>query len=149
MVINYHKMSGEELKRIYDVSGLNGEDFAEKLGVSRGKLYMQFKQKTVDEDLQLKILTDPDISKNRQLFKVLDNSAQEETPANNFYPGGELMAKALEMINESLLLTKDALITIRDDNQHIKKTSDFFQRILEKAHNEGNLVMLKGKSSQK
>lgn len=142
MIVNYHHMGGEELKRIYEISGLNSDLFAERLGISRAKLYTQFKQKTVDHEIQQRVIGDPELAKNRQLFRL---PGEEDTAQKTSGPGMELLAKSMEMINETLLMVKDSLRIISDDNKFIKEDAEIYRTIVKEGMSQGAIKFIEPK----
>lgn len=131
MVINYYKMSGEELKRIFDISGFNGDQFAERLGIKRTKLYNEFGKREISAEVEKKLISDPELSSKRQLFKVTEQvSEQSET---SFSPGYELWAKTIEMLQETMKL-------IVDDNKFIKEDAEVFRSVVKRGVEEGAII---------
>lgn len=61
-------MTGKDLKRIYDLSGIKGDDFAKKVGTTRGTLYLWFEKSEIDSDVEKLINSDKDLKKIRQLL---------------------------------------------------------------------------------
>lgn len=136
MIVNYYKMSGEELKRIFDVSGLAGDQFAERLGVKRTKLYSEFGKSEISAELEKKLIGDPELASKRQLFK-LGEQRPEHSSEPAFTPGYELWSKTIEMLQDTLKI-------IVDDNKFIKRDAEVYRTIVERGIQEGAIVFKKG-----
>lgn len=134
-------MTGDELYKVYNVSGLTPEEFAVRVGVSRAKLYTQFKQKEVDLDVQLKIKGDPELTAKRTLIELNEkNSEQLPDQMPKYYPGQDMLAKTLEMINDTLTILKRDNDTLIENNKHIREEANFLRGIMQDGYNQGLLM---------
>jgi hypothetical protein len=127
MILNYYKMTGEELERIFKLSKIKADDFAERLGIKKTKLYSQFKQRFVEGEIEERLVTDPDLASKRMLLSVKEPDRERVSERKTSGPSPELWHKSMEMLNETLSLVKGLVETVKDDNRHIKETSKFIQ----------------------
>ncbi len=65
-------MTGNELKTIFNISGITGDAFAAKLGISRARLYQLFEIHTVPHPIEQKLIKDTEIKKGIQLSTSVD-----------------------------------------------------------------------------
>lgn len=144
-------MSGDELKRIYKLSELDADQFAELLNqtlATRGRktpfirhhLYTQFSRggKAVDADIEKAVVATPEIAKLQMLLQVQPQS--EEDPSGLPGTTNELMEKALAMVNETLKMLKDSYSIIKDDNAFIKEDAKIFRSVVEEGVKQGAIV---------
>lgn len=147
MVINYYKMSGDELKRIYKISGLKSEDFAAKLKLVKHQLYTQFSRgsKAIDREVEDELKANPELAKHQGILEVEPiNSPIEQI---NSGPSAELHAKVIDMLRETLTLIKDQSATIADDNRVIKEHAEIFSNLVKQGVEDGIIVFKKQKSA--
>jgi hypothetical protein len=138
MNVSYYKMSGDELKRIYKVSGLKSEQFAARIGLEKHQLYTQFSRqgKPVDMEIEVALKKVPDLAKFQQNLAI----GHVDEPPSEYHPGQDLMAKALSMINETLQLIKDDHSIIKTSNDHIREEASFYRDILRQGFKEGAIA---------
>jgi transcriptional regulator with XRE-family HTH domain len=142
MEIHHISMTGADLKNIYDISGLKGEDFAKRLGISRPTLYLLFKDEIVEESIQAKLEADKDLNeKYRQLFKPA--TQQPQVTAEGLYGSiDKLITILTNQLDEqkqnasALRRTNDSLIA---NNQHIREDSGVFREIVQMVLKAGGL----------
>lgn len=143
-------MTGDEFKTICALAklrlDLDQAQMSARLGIGKTKYHelRKLRNGQIDKDVEQKILADPELAALRTIFHIPDKSSEQlsDSEPDKYHPSDQLMAKSLNMINDTLLLVKSALETIKDDNRHIKKTSDFHQSILEAAHKDGHLMLI-------
>jgi UTP:GlnB (protein PII) uridylyltransferase len=126
-------MTGDELKRIYKMSGLKADDFAARLKMERHQLYTQFgrQSKPIDLEIETALKNDPALAKEQFLSEV-----QQNLPAGPG-PTVELLAKSLDMINETLVMIKNSLNIIADDNRFIKEDAEIYRSIVKSGIDQG------------
>ncbi len=76
MNVSYLKMTGPELKKIHSISGMNGDEFAKRLGISRAGLYLLFKDKVISPLIERRLNEDEDLENFRQML-----SSQKSGPS--------------------------------------------------------------------
>lgn len=161
MILTYYRMTSDELSRIFEEAKrknkkLTKDDFGERIGVGRTKLYEYFRGAPIEEEdskkIEAKIKGDPELLGYRTLLEV----NQDKRPAIN--PPGtgtvaaagsttspELWDKALSMLNDTLQLLKGTIDTVRDDNRFIKEDATLYRDMVKKGIQEGALAWHKKK----
>lgn len=151
MEIQHIIMTGSDLKKVYDISELNGHEFAKRLGIARPTLYTYFKDEVVDPDIEKKVMDDPLLSdKYRQLFKP---AVQEPKVSAEALYGSidKLISMLTNQLDEqkqnaaSLRRSNDNLIANNDD---IRKDASVFRDIVQMVMKVGGLKIDKAALSR-
>jgi hypothetical protein len=146
MLVNYEKMTGQELENIFislkrTDKKITQVDFAKRLGIGRTKLLEQFKVARIDQDIEKMVLEDPELASKRTLINISEQTSEQlpdEMP--KFHQGQDMLAKTLEMINETQILLKKSMDTITTNNNHIRGEATFLRKIVERGFDEGLLA---------
>lgn len=152
MILTYYRMTGEELNRIYNEAKLKNkklsvDEFADRIGIGRTKLYGLFKLGQIDEKdaktIEDHLKNDPELGQYRTLMKVgpdvrpTDHHGTLAIASQS--PSPDLWGKALDMLNDTLVLLKGTIDTIRDDNKFIKEDAEVLRSVVKKAVQEGSI----------
>lgn len=112
-------MTGSELNKIYEQSGLTGEEFAKKLDISRGNLYGLFKEPVIPEFIEIKMNSDSDIN------KIIQYREQKLTP---YEPETNQWAQAISGLIDSVKMATTAINGLRDSIDLHKRAFDLIEK---------------------
>ena len=137
------RMTGAELRRIQDASGLTQLEFAEKkLKVSRTQLNRLFDLQEIPEGVEARIDTDKELGH-------LKNTLLNKAPSVPDTGGSEVV----KYLTDTMQLLKDVLVkgekqsevlqkmadTLIDSNQHIREEAIMYRRMFADAYDSGLL----------
>jgi transcriptional regulator with XRE-family HTH domain len=161
MILTYYRMTSDELYRIFTEAKrknrkLTKDDFAERIGVGRTKLYDYFKGVAIEpgdsKNIEARIIGDPELRGFSTLMEVTDKRTELPAKSTTVATAGqtnspELWEKALNMLNDTLQLLKGTIDTVRDDNKFIKEDATIYRDVVKQGIQNGALVWHKPKKS--
>lgn len=123
MRVNYIKMTGPELKKIYVTSGMNGAEFAKRLGISRAGLYLMFKDKLVGDEIEYRLTHDPELGKFRQMMST-GGENQISRPTETLY------REVMEMARNTMSLFQQSLTLHEKEFESTEKDLETFRALI-------------------
>lgn len=122
MAVEIVKMTGEELKRVWDRSGLKQTDMPERLGISPASFYNYVKQKEIPEAVEMRIDKDPELSrcKNMALSKP-DEPIKAPELVKFITDTFELLKDQSALTSRAVDAATRAIDTLSADNNILRK----------------------------
>lgn len=126
-------MTGPELKKIYVTSGMNGAEFAKRLGISRAGLYLMFKDKLIGDEIEYRLVNDLELGKFRQVLST--GGGNHETR-----PTEALYREVMEMARNTMSLFQQSLILHKMEFESTEKDLETFRTIINQGIQTGAIT---------
>lgn len=122
------RMSGEELEKVWERSGLQVKDIEPRLGISQATYYNYIKMEKIPQKVEDRIDKDSQLAvvKNRELSKTDQEPAIRPT-------------ELIKFINDTFMLMKDQAVSMGKAVEGLTDDNKLLRRIVEGGLDSGSL----------
>lgn len=141
MIVHYHHMTGDELKRIYKISGLKSEEFASKLGLEKHQLYTQFgrQAKKIDREIEEKLKEVSELAQHQLILVKQQNSSSEAKSEDSGPQVVKFLTDTIQVLKDVLVKGEKQSEAIIESNKHIREEAAMYRRMLLDGYEAGLL----------
>lgn len=131
MDVIFNKLTGSELKKIWETSGLDAAEFAKELTISRSTLYNHFKEEVIPEDVETRLNGNPELYKYRKMLKMRVGDEMED--------GGGAFRDLLTALKDTVKIANAALESNNKQLSIIEKDHIIYQQLITQGMKDGIL----------
>lgn len=152
MIVNYHIMTGDELKRIWRLSELKQPQFCERVGLRElHELQTQFsrRNKPIDQKIEDAVNNDPELAVHKLVIvKGQELSLEKKPPREEREPDDvvKILTDTLQVMRDVLIkadqradITDKSIIALTASNEHIIEEANLYKRIVSDGYDKGLL----------